>query len=201
MKILITGACGFVGKNLRVSLPGHELLPYDLDTEPSLLDGFCRDADFVFHLAGVNRPDDPEKLMEGNFGFTSMLLLTLKKHGNTCPVVLSSSAQAALDSYSTDISKYFQSYRWQILACAGAFLALRVASGLLADPLLRRKIWENIGYAHEEGVTADGPGQRFGRHQLLIRLGGFSLITPVLCYWALRLLPGIILDALTWITK
>jgi len=110
--------------------------------------------------------------------------------------------QAAMDSYTADmVNIYFVRYRWQTFLCAGIFLALRVASGLLADPLLRRKVWENIEHAHEEGATADGPGQRFGRHQLLIRLGGFSLVTPVLCYWALRLLPGMILEAIKWITK
>jgi len=110
-------------------------------------------------------------------------------------------AQAAVDSFSHDINKIFTGYRLRITVCAGIFLALRVISGLLADPLLRRKIWDNIEYARDEGITADGPGQRFGRHQLLIRLGGFSLFAPVLCYWALRLLPGLILDAITWITK
>jgi len=109
------------------------------------------------------------------------------------------SAQEAIASYSQDMNKYYESYRWQIYACVGIFLALRVAAGLLADPLLRRKVWENIEYTHGEGVTADGPGQRFGRHQLLLRLGGFSLVTPVLCYWALRLLPGVILKAIEWI--
>ena len=108
---------------------------------------------------------------------------------------------AALDEYSADIVKFAYTNRWQIVAYAGLFLALRVASALLADPLLRRKLWRNIETSREEGATADGPGQRFGRHQLLIRLGGFSLITPVLCYWALRLLPDLLVKALTWITK
>ncbi len=98
MRILITGANGFVGKNLCVSLPEHELYRYDVDTDPALLDGYCQTADFVFHLAGVNRPKDPKEFMEGNFGFTSALLDNLKKHGNTCPIVLSSSTQAALDN-------------------------------------------------------------------------------------------------------
>ncbi|MCL2057172.1 MAG: capsular polysaccharide biosynthesis protein CapF [Oscillospiraceae bacterium] len=98
MKILITGADGFVGRNLCASLTGHELYRYDIDTDPPLLDSYCRDAEFVFHLAGVNRPEDPKEFMAGNFGFTSLLLETLKKYANTCPVVLSSSAQAALDN-------------------------------------------------------------------------------------------------------
>ena len=108
MKILVTGAAGFVGKNLCAALNNiregkdrthptlaiDEVLLYDLDTDPSLLDGFCREADFVFHLAGVNRPKSPEEFMTGNFGFTSTLLDALKKHKNTCPVMISSSVQA-----------------------------------------------------------------------------------------------------------
>ena len=110
MNILITGAQGFVGKNLTAALRSiaegkdrthptlsiGELYLYDLDTDPALLDGYCQKADFVFHLAGVNRPKDPAEFMAGNFGFSSTLLETLKKHGNTCPVVLSSSIQATL---------------------------------------------------------------------------------------------------------
>jgi len=110
-------------------------------------------------------------------------------------------AQAALNSFSADLGKLSLRYRWQIFACVSIFIALRVACGLLADSLLRQKLWQNMEYAREEGVTVDGPGQRFGRHQLLIRLGGFSLISPVLCYWALQLLPDMILEAITWITK
>ena len=108
MNILITGAAGFVGRNLcaalknlrdgkdrtRPALRIGEIFEYDMDTEPGLLEGWCRDADFVFHLAGVNRPRDPAEFMAGNFGFTSRLLDTLKKHRNTCPVMLSSSVQA-----------------------------------------------------------------------------------------------------------
>ena len=110
MNILITGAGGFVGKNLTEALravadgrdkthPGlaiGELYLYDLDTDPALLDTYCERADFVFHLAGVNRPKDPSEFMEGNRDFTSTLLDTLKKHKNTCPVMLSSSIQATL---------------------------------------------------------------------------------------------------------
>ena len=112
MKILVTGAHGFVGKNLCATLyniaagkdrshgidPDLTVYEYDLDTDPALLDTYCRDCDFVFHLAGVNRPQDPAEFMQGNFGFTSVLLDTLRRHGNACPVMLSSSIQAALDN-------------------------------------------------------------------------------------------------------
>ncbi|MBQ8747345.1 MAG: capsular polysaccharide biosynthesis protein CapF [Clostridia bacterium] len=110
MNILITGAAGFVGKNLTAALecirdgkdkthPGltvDELYLYDIDSAPSLLEEACAKADFVFNLAGVNRPQNPEEFMQGNFGFASTLLDTLKKHHNTCPIVLSSSIQATL---------------------------------------------------------------------------------------------------------
>ncbi len=110
MKILVTGARGFVGKNLcsvlnnikegkdrtRPALFVEEILEYDVDSAPATLDTYCREADFVFHLAGVNRPNAPEEFMEGNFGFTSVLLNTLKSHSNRCPVMLSSSVQATL---------------------------------------------------------------------------------------------------------
>ena len=113
MKILVTGAHGFVGRNLvsqlrnirdgkarNYALSGEELeiFEYDVDTVPSLLDDYCRQADFVFNLAGVNRPKDTSEFMKGNFGFASTLLETLKKHGNKCPVMISSSTQAALDN-------------------------------------------------------------------------------------------------------
>ena len=110
MNILITGAAGFVGKNLSEALkairdgkdrrfPGlsiGELYLYDIDSPASLLEEGCEKADFVFNLAGVNRPKNQEEFMQGNFGFASTLLETLKKHGNTCPVMLSSSIQATL---------------------------------------------------------------------------------------------------------
>ena len=111
MKILVTGAHGFVGKNLCAQLNNikqgkarnypvsiSEVMEYDIDTDPVLQDTYCQQADFVFNLAGVNRPKDPKEFMMGNFGFASTLLDTLKKHGNTCPVMISSSTQAALDN-------------------------------------------------------------------------------------------------------
>ena len=109
MNILVTGAKGFVGKNLCAALKNirdgkdrtrnikiEEIFEYDIDTEKALLDGFCEKADFVFNLAGVNRPKETAEFMQGNFGFASELLDTLKKHNNTCPVMLSTSIQATL---------------------------------------------------------------------------------------------------------
>ena len=117
MNILITGAAGFVGKNLSAALacirdgkdrthPGlsiGKLYLYDRNSPAELLEEACRDADFVFNLAGVNRPKDPEEFLRGNFGFASTLLDTLKKYRNTCPVMLASSIQATL------IGRYGQS--------------------------------------------------------------------------------------------
>ncbi len=110
MKILVTGAKGFVGKNLCAALKNVqegkdktrgidsniEIFEFDIDTDKALLDTYCKEADFVFNLAGVNRPQNQEEFMEGNFGFASTLLDTLKKYNNTCPVMLSSSLQATL---------------------------------------------------------------------------------------------------------
>lgn len=108
MNILITGAKGFVGKNLcavlknirngkdrtRPNLCIGEIYEYDIDTDTQFLDEYCAKCDFVFNLAGVNRPQNPEEFMEGNFGFANTLFDTLKKHGNKCPVMISSSIQA-----------------------------------------------------------------------------------------------------------
>lgn len=118
MTILITGSAGFVGKNLTAALSNirdgkdkthpnitvTEILKYDINTSPEFLDEYCQKADFVFHLAGINRPKNPAEFMEGNYGFTSKLLNTLKKYKNTCPVMISSSIQA------TCIGRYDSEY-------------------------------------------------------------------------------------------
>ena len=101
MKILITGAKGFVGKNLVSELRNQgftELLEYDIDTNPEKLDIYAKDCAFVFHLAGVNRTKEQTEFMDGNFGFASLLLSTLKKHNNNAPILMTSSIQAELDN-------------------------------------------------------------------------------------------------------
>ena len=101
MKILITGAKGFVGKNLIAELLNrglNELFEFDVDSDLTLLDKYTRECEFVFHLAGVNRPENKEDFMKGNFGFTSQLLDLLKKHHNKAPVLITSSIQATLDN-------------------------------------------------------------------------------------------------------
>ena len=119
MNILITGAKGFVGRNLTetlktirdgknrtTGLPIGDIYEYDIDTDPALLSEYCEKADFVFHLAGVNRPQNPEEFMQGNFGFTSALLDALKAAGNRCPVMLSSSIQAScIGRYDSDYGR------------------------------------------------------------------------------------------------
>ena len=101
MKILVTGAKGFIGKNLIVELKNRgysDILEYSKETDTKLLDKYCKEANFVFHLAGVNRPKNQSEFMDGNCGFTSILLETLKRHQNNCPVMISSSIQAELDN-------------------------------------------------------------------------------------------------------
>ncbi len=120
MNILVTGAKGFVGKNLcaalknlkdgkdrtRPNLTINEIFEYDIDTSPELLNEYCEKCDFVFNLAGVNRPQNPEEFMQGNFGFASTLLNTLKKYNNTCPVMISSSIQATcIGRYDSDYGR------------------------------------------------------------------------------------------------
>ena len=119
MNILVTGAKGFVGRNLvetlktirdgknrTTDLAVGEIYEYDIDTDPALLPGYCRKADFVFNLAGVNRPQNPEEFMQGNFGFASTLLDNLKACGNTCPVMISSSIQATcIGRYDSDYGR------------------------------------------------------------------------------------------------
>ena len=101
MKVLVTGAKGFIGKNLITELSRLEdttVYEFDVDTEVTFLDEYCKDCDFVFNLAGVNRPENVEEFMKGNFGFATTLVDTLKKYGNTCPIMNSSSIQAKLDN-------------------------------------------------------------------------------------------------------
>ena len=112
MNVLVTGARGFIGKNLCAALKNiadgkdksHNIdsnisvFEFDLDVDPNLLNEYCKNCDFVFHLAGVNRPQNEEEFMQGNFGFTSTLLDKLKEHNNTCPIMISSSIQASLDN-------------------------------------------------------------------------------------------------------
>lgn len=137
MRILITGANGFVGKNLTVSLEAirdgkdrrfpelniEQLWLYDVNSSKELLEDACKNVDFVFHLAGVNRPENPEEFMEGNFGFASTLLEMLKKHKNTCPIMVSSSVQATL------IGRYNNAYGYSKKACEELFFCYSQETG------------------------------------------------------------------------
>lgn len=144
MKILVTGAKGFVGRNLCAQLKNirdgkarnygvavEEIFEYDLDSTPAELDRWCAEADFVFNLAGVNRPKDVKEFMSGNFGFSSALLERLREHGNTCPVMLSSSQQASLTGRFGD-SEYGRSKK------AGEDLFLRYGEDTGARVLVYR---------------------------------------------------------------
>ena len=144
MKILVTGAKGFVGKNLCAQLKNirdgkarnygvniEEIFEYDLDSTPEELDAWCAEADFVFNLAGVNRPKELSEFMKGNFGFASTLLERLREHGNTCPVMLSSSQQASLTGRFGD-SEYGRSKK------AGEDLFLRYGDDTGAKVLVYR---------------------------------------------------------------
>jgi len=144
MNILITGAKGFVGQNLcaalreiiaghdrRWNLPELQIFEYDRSSTAEDLDAYCNKADFVFHLAGVNRPKDNSEFMAGNFGFSSTLLETLKRHGNRCPVMLASSIQARLTGRYAG-SAYGESKR------AGEDLFFRYAAETGADVLVYR---------------------------------------------------------------
>jgi len=137
MKIFVTGAKGFAGRNLVENLKNirdgknrtrnikiDEIFEYDIDTSPELLDEYCQKADFVFHFAGVNRPRNPEEFMQGNFGFSEILLNTLKKYQNPCPVVLSSSLQATL------IGRYDSEYGRSKLAGENLFFDYAEQTGV-----------------------------------------------------------------------
>ncbi|GIQ71252.1 NAD-dependent epimerase/dehydratase family protein [Xylanibacillus composti] len=107
MKVLVTGAKGFIGRNLLAHLKSmrqFEIYEYNRESETQILDVYCQEVDFVFHLAGVNRPEDESDYMKGNFEFTLELLNRLEKYGNTCPILMSSSIQAQLNN-SYGISK------------------------------------------------------------------------------------------------
>lgn len=147
MNILITGAKGFVGRNLTENLKNirdgknrtrpniqiDEIYEYDIDSTAEELDEYCAKADFVFNLAGVNRPKDPAEFKAGNFGFASTLLDTLKKHHNTCPVMLSSSIQATL-------AGRFGTSEYGLSKRAGTFLQpLSLCSFLQFSPILLDK--------------------------------------------------------------
>ena len=181
MKILVTGAKGFVGKNLCAQLNNikdgkarcygdvtvEAVYEYDLDSTPEQLDEYCKNADFVFNLAGVNRPQNQEEFMQGNFGFASTLLDTLKKHGNTCPVMLSSSQQASLTGRFGN-SEYGRSKK------AGEDLFLDYERDFLKGQGL-----ENLRINSQPTDNIDGTDKSFSNSQILDNKG---LVPRVLIY-------------------
>lgn len=122
MKVLVTGAKGFVGRNLVAELHNQEIevFSFDIDTSDTLLDQYTKECDFVFHLAGVNRPEKEEEFMEGNADFTSQLLGKLREHKNFCPVLITSSIQAALDNPYGRSKKRGEEYMWSYSKESGA---------------------------------------------------------------------------------
>ena len=173
MKILVTGAKGFVGKNLCAALKNikeskdkrfpdlsiKEVYEYDLDSTPEELDAWCKKCDFVFNLAGVNRPQNQEEFMQGNFGFASTLLDTLKKYGNRCPVMLSSSQQASLTGRFGN-SEYGRSKK------AGEDLFLEYERDFLKGQEL-----ENLRTNSQPKDNIDGTDKSFSNSQILDNKG------------------------------
>ena len=174
MKILVTGAKGFVGRNLCAQLNNikdgkarcygyvqvEAVFEYDLDSTPEELDQWCREADFVFNLAGVNRPKEQSEFMSGNFGFASTLLDTLKKHGNKCPVMLSSSQQASLTGRFGN-SEYGRSKKAGedlFLQYEKEFLQAQPNSQLSARPLVARKA-RTLNSQHYSTSSSSTPSQ------------------------------------------
>ena len=170
MKILVTGAKGFVGKNLCAQLKNikegkdrrfpdlqiDEIMEYDIDSTLDELDAWCKEADFVFNLAGVNRPKETSEFMEGNFGFASTLLDTLKKHGNKCPVMLSSSQQASLTGRFGN-SEYGRSKK------AGEDLFLDYEREFLNN--------QELANLRIKSTTTDGTDKEFSNSQILDKNG------------------------------
>ena len=170
MKILVTGAKGFVGKNLCAQLKNikegkdrrfpdlqiDEVMEYDIDSTLDELDAWCKDADFVFNLAGVNRPKETSEFMEGNFGFASTLLDTLKKYGNKCPVMLSSSQQASLTGRFGN-SEYGRSKK------AGEDLFLDYERVFLNN--------QELANLRIKSTTTDGTDKEFSNSQILDKNG------------------------------
>ena len=170
MKILVTGAKGFVGKNLCAQLKNikegkdrrfpdlqiDEVMEYDIDSTLDELDAWCKDADFVFNLAGVNRPKETSEFMEGNFGFASTLLDTLKKYGNKCPVMLSSSQQASLTGRFGN-SEYGRSKK------AGEDLFLDYEREFLNN--------QELANLRIKSTTTDGTDKEFSNSQILDKNG------------------------------